>query len=444
MTASASSPPASAAHRGVAYFDHAATTPVLPAVIEAMAAELARPGNASSLHASGRRARRVVEESRERIAEALAARPSEVVFTAGGTESDNLAVKGMYWARHAEDERRVRVLASAVEHRAVLDAVRWLGAFAGARVEWVAVDRLGRLDLDDLRRRVVEGPGGPGSVALISAMWANNEVGTLQPIAEVVAVAGEHGIPVHSDAVQAVGHVPVRFDEAAPQGSAASQGLAARQGLAAPQGSAAPQGLAAPQALTLSGHKLGGPVGAGALLVRREQTLVPLQHGGGQEREVRSGTLDVPAIAGLAVAVEAAVADQPAESGRLAALRDALVAGILAVAPDAVLGGEPDPAGRRGGNAHLWVPGCEGDSLLLLDAAGVECSTGSACSAGVPEPSHVLTAMGYDDELGRASLRFTLGRTSTAAEVDRLLEVLPGVLERARAAGITSRRKASA
>ncbi len=400
--------------RSTAYLDHAATTPMLASVIDAMDEQFRLTGNASSMHAAGRRARRTVEESRERIAAALSARPSEVVFTAGGTESDNLAVKGMFWSRRAEDPARVRVLASAVEHHAVLDAVQWLGEFAGASVEWLPVDRWGRVDPAEVRERIVRGPGGAASVAALTCMWANNEVGTLQPVPAIAATSHEFGIPVHTDAVQAVGAVPVDFAEADDR----------------------------PDALSFSGHKLGGPVGAGALLLRRDTPLVPLQHGGGQEREVRSGTLDVAAIAGLAVAVETAVAARAEHAARISRLRDRLIAGVLTIAPDAVVGGDRDPAGRLPGNAHIAFPGCEGDALLLLlDAAGVECSTGSACSAGVPEPSHVLLAMHYDDDLARASLRFSLGHTSVDADVDRTLAVLPEVLGRARAAGAAARAR---
>ena len=384
------------------YLDHAATTPMLPVAAEAMTRELGRVGNASSLHASGRRARRVVEESRETIARALGARPGDVVFTSGGTEADNLALKGVFWSRRAEDPRRVRILSTAVEHHAVLDPLVWLGESDGADVELLPVDGQGRLRLDALRESVERDPG---SVALISVMWANNEVGTLQPVDEVVALAAEHGIPVHSDAVQAVGAVPVDF---------AASGL---------------------DALTFTGHKVGGPYGVGALAVRRELAVSALVHGGGQERDIRSGTLDVPAIAGFAAAIEHSVKVQDEHATRVAALRDDLVRRVLEVVPDAHLHGAPAGPGRLPGNAHLGFPGCEGDSLLmLLDARGIECSTGSACSAGVPQPSHVLLAMGCDAEQARHSLRFSFGHSSTAADVDAVAEAIGPVVERARAA----------
>jgi cysteine desulfurase len=375
---------------------------MLPAAVEAMTAHLGDVGNPSSLHASGRAARRIVEESRETIAQALNCRPGEVVFTSGGTESDNLALKGLFWSRRDADPARVRILASSVEHHAVLDALDWLGEEEGAKVELLPVDHAGRLDVDAFRAAVERDPG---SVAVVSVMWANNEVGAIQPIEDIVAIASAHDIPVHTDAVQAVGAVRVDF---------AACGV---------------------DALTLTGHKLGGPYGVGALVLRRELSLTPLLHGGGQERDIRSGTLDMPAIAGFAAAVEHAVKVQPEYAERMAALRDSLVRRVIQAVPDAHLHG--DPENRLPGNAHLGFPDCEGDSLLmLLDARGIECSTGSACSAGVPQPSHVLLAMGLDDEGARHSLRFTLGRTSTEADVDALVEAIGPAVERARGARI--------
>ncbi|WP_433497735.1 cysteine desulfurase family protein [Sphaerimonospora sp. CA-214678] len=382
---------------GTAYLDHASTTPMLPEAIEAMTAQLGRVGNPSSLHAAGRRARRVVEESRETIASALGARPSEVVFTAGGTEADNLAIKGLFWAR----ERR-RILISAVEHHAALDPARWLADRHGAIVELLEVDEHGRVHPDTLRAAIERDPG---DVALVSVMWANNEVGTVQPIRGLAAIAHEHGIPFHTDAVQAVGQLPVGFAESGVD------------------------------AMTVSGHKVGGPMGVGALLLARGADPVPVLHGGGQERDVRSGTLDAPAIAGFAAAVQVAVESLATTSERLSALRDDLIERVRQAVPDVVLNG--DPVDRLPGNAHFSFPGCEGDALLmLLDAKGVECSTGSACSAGVAQPSHVLLAMGHEGVRARGSLRFSLGHTSTKADVDRVAEVIGHVVERARRAGI--------
>jgi len=390
---------------GIVYLDHAATTPMLPVVVEAMTAHLPDVGNANSLHASGRRARRVVEESRETVARAVGCRPGEVVFTSGGTEADNLAVKGIYWSRRDTDPRRRRVLSTAVEHHAVLDPLDWLAEHEDADLELLPVDERGRLLVDALRDSIERDPD---SVALISVMWANNEVGTLQPIAEVVELAAAYEIPVHTDAVQAVGAVPVDF---------AASGV---------------------DALTLTGHKLGGPYGVGALVLRRELDVTPLGHGGGQERHIRSGTLDTPGIAAFAAAVEAAVKAQPEHAERMQALRDDLVRRVIEAVPEAHLHGpQLDRAAtdRLPGNAHIGFPGCEGDSLLmLLDARGIECSTGSACSAGVPQPSHVLLAMGCDVEQARHSLRFSFGHTSTVADVDAVVAAIVPVVERARAA----------
>jgi len=392
------------AHPRLAYLDHAATTPTYPEVIEAMAAQLGRLGNASALHGSGRSTRRVVEESRETIAAAVNSRPSEVVFTSGGTEADNLAIKGFFWARRKADPGKVRILTTSVEHHAVLDPLRWLANEAGAVVELLEVDTDGRLDVEALHAAVERDPG---SVAVISVMTANNEVGTLQPIDQVVSIAEPHGIPVHSDSVQALGQVPVDF---------AASGL---------------------DAMTVTGHKIGGPFGVGALILRREAELVPLLHGGGQERDVRSGTVDAPASVGFAVAAELAVKGQPERALMLSALRDELIDGVQRLVPDAQLNG-PHASGRLPGNAHLSFPGCEGDSLLmLLDAQGIECSTGSACSAGVPQASHVLLAMGRDEGIARGSLRFSLGHSSSRGDVERVLDAIGPVVDRARAAGVS-------
>ncbi len=393
---------------GPVYLDHAATTPMHADAYAAMTAQLRRTGNASSLHASGRAARRVVEESRETIARAIGCRPGEVVFTSGGTESDNLALKGLYWARRAQDARRTRILTSAIEHHAVLDPLVWLAEQEGAEVELLPVNACGELLVNAFREAVERDPE---SVALVSVMWANNEVGTLQPLADVVEIAHAHGIPVHTDAVQAVGQVPVDF---------------AHSGV---------------DALTFTAHKLGGPYGVGALVVRRDLTVTPLQHGGGQERDIRSGTIDVPAIAGFAVATELAVKQQHEHAMRVSHLRDDLVARVRALVPDAALNGDGSCSldKRLPGNAHLVFPGCEGDSLLmLLDARGIECSTGSACSAGVPQASHVLLAMGCSQEKARSSLRFSLGHTTTAADIDALVTAIAPVVERAKAAGVTA------
>ncbi len=384
------------------YLDHAATTPMLPEALDAMTEELAQLGNPSSLHNAGRRARRIVEESREQIAAAYGARPSEVVFTSGGTEADNLAVKGLFWARSAADPGRRRVLTAPIEHHAVLDCAGWLRDHEGAEISWLALDRVGRVGPESLREAVERDAD---AVALVSVMWANNEVGTVQPVAGLAAVAREYRIPFHSDAVQAAGQLPV---------SLADSGAAA---------------------LTVTAHKIGGPVGAGALLLAKGTDPVPVLHGGGQERDVRSGTLDAPAIRAFAVAVEIATERRSDEAKRLAELRDDLIAQVLAAVPDAVLNGAPPGPGRLPGNAHFSFPGCEGDALLmLLDAKGIACSTGSACTAGVAQPSHVLLALGADEARARGSLRFSLGHSSTQADVDALGAVIGEAVERARRA----------
>jgi cysteine desulfurase len=301
------------------------------------------------------------------------------------------------------------VLVSAIEHHAVLDSAWWLAEHEGAQVEVLPVDRDGRVRPETLATALADEPE---SAAVVSVMWANNEVGTVNPIRELAEVAHGHGVPIHTDAVQAVGILPVDF---------AASGV---------------------DALTLTGHKLGGPYGAGALLLGREVPVMPLLHGGLQERDVRSGTLDTPAVVGLATAVELSVADAPRRAAELGGLRDDLVGKILATVPEAVLNGDPGTGvidggpSRLPGNAHLSFPGCEGDSLLmLLDAHGIECSTGSACTAGVARPSHVLLAMGADEATARGSLRFSLGHTSTASDVERVTAVIGQVVERARKAG---------
>lgn len=386
------------------YLDHAATTPMHAEAIGAMAAALGEVGNASSLHTAGRAARRRLEEARESLAARLGARPSEVIFTAGGTDSDNLAVKGIYWARRDADPVRRRIITTGVEHHAVLDAVDWLVEHEGAQLTVLPCDAEGSVSPAALRAALDE----HDDVALVTVMWANNEVGTLMPITEMAAIAAEFGVPMHSDAVQAIGQVPVDF---------AASGLSA---------------------LSLTAHKFGGPTGVGALLLRRDTACVPLLHGGGQERDVRSGTPDVAGAVAMATAAGIAVGAQESTAARLRALRDRLVDGVLGSIDDAHLNGARGDR-RLPGNAHFTFRGCEGDSLLmLLDANGVECSTGSACTAGVARASHVLLAMGQQSEDARGSLRLSLGHTSTEADVDAALAVLPAAVERARQAALAS------
>jgi cysteine desulfurase len=379
------------------YLDHAATTPMVPEAVEAMTRELTRVGNASSLHASGRSARRVVEESREAIAAQVGASPAELIFTSGGTESDNLAVKGAFWS--GVEVGRREVVASAVEHHAVLDSVAWLGHLPSAEVSYVPVDAAGRVDLSAFAGVV------DTRTALVSVMWANNEVGTLQPVRQIATIAGEHGAITHSDAVQAVGHIEVDF---------AASGL---------------------DLLSFTAHKLGGPYGIGALLARRELRLAPILHGGGQERDVRSGTLDVAATAGFAAALEVASKKRVEEVHRIRRLRTDLVDSVLAAVPWAVPHGSTAEDDRLPGIANIGFPGCSADAILmLLDAAGIDCSTGAACSAGVSQPSHVLIAMGRSEADARSALRFSLGHSSTLADVRALAAALPEAVQRAKAA----------
>ena len=378
---------------------------MLPEAIAAMTEELAQLGNPSSLHNAGRRARRVVEESREQLAEVFGARASEVIFTSGGTEADNLAVKGLFWARRAADPRRSRVLTTAVEHHAVLDSVRWLCDAHGAARRLARGGR--RWPRFRLTCCVPRWPPTRATAAVVSVMWANNEVGRRAAGRR----AGRRGARVR-------GAVPHR------RGAG---------------GGPDPGGLRRRPAwtrMTVTAHKLGGPVGVGALILGKGLAPVPVLHGGGQERDIRSGTLDAPAIRAFAVAAAwRARSGARLEAKRIAALRDDLIRQVLLAVPDAVLNGPPPGPDRLPGNAHFSFPGCEGDALLLLlDAKGIACSTGSACTAGVAEPSHVLLAMGADESRARGSLRFSLGHTTTQADVDALGAAIGEAVTRARRA----------
>lgn len=393
------------------YLDHAATTPVSAEVIRVMAEDLARFGNASSLHARGRDARRRVEESRETIAKVLRARPAEVIFTSGGTESDNLGVLGLWRQRREEDPRRRRIVVSAIEHSAVLDCVEHLEAAEGAIVTRVMPDQEGRITAQAVRAAIETGQSpllGPATVALVAVMWVNNEIGTVQPVADIAAVAHEYGIPVLSDAVQAVGHVPVDF------------------------------GASGLDVAAVSGHKVGGPPGVGVLLARTDLALAPMTFGGGQERQLRSGTLATSLIVGLGVALRETADRMPEQVDRLVGLRDSLISRAVQAVPGVYPTGfweAGDRIRRSPANAHLLLPECEGDSLLfLLDAAGIACSTGSACHAGIPQPSHVVIAMGFSEAQARGALRLTLGHTSTQADVDAVVDALPEAVARAQRA----------
>lgn len=380
------------------YLDHAATTPMRPSALAAYAEAAATVGNASSLHGAGRRARRRVEEARESLAAHLGCRPSEVVFTSGGTESDNLAVLGQAAASGGDV-----VAVGATEHHSVLDSAAHLATArgGGADVRVLPVDRRGAVAPDTVRSLADEvGP----RLALVAAMLGNNEIGTLTDVAGVAAAARSVGAAVHTDAVQAVGHVPVDF------------------------------GALGVTSLSLSAHKFGGPLGVGALIIDRGAECLPVGFGGGQERDLRSGSVDVPGVVAMAAALDEAVRDMDAEAVRLGRLRDRLIAGVLAQVPDAVANGGGE---RLPGIANLTFPGCSGESLiLLLDAAGIECSTGSACTAGVAEPSHVLLALGAGEAAARSSLRLSLGYTTTEDDVDAAIAALAPAAERARVAGL--------
>jgi cysteine desulfurase len=383
----------------MAYFDYAATTPMPEVVIDAWTSAVHQRGNASATHRDGQKSRLLWEEGRDKIAAAIGALPFDVTLTGSGTEAINLAIKGLFWGRNGRPANRdagapiphPRVLTTEAEHHAALDAVNWLVHAEGATVDFVRVDETGTVDLADLRAKL-----GP-DVALFTTLWTNNEVGTIQPVADIVAAAAAANVPVHLDAVATLGYTPIDF---------ASSGLAA---------------------LSVSAHKAGGPVGVGALAVSRSWPIVPLIHGGSQQR-LRSGSLDAAGVYAAGIAAEFATADLTAKAAKLEALRDRLATGILATIPGAVLRGH---ATRRSpGNVHVTVSGLDSVSaLFLLDEAGHDVSAGSACQAGVQSPSHVLRAMGVPDADG--PLRFTLGHENTAAEVDELLNLLPGIVARA-------------
>ncbi len=382
------------------YLDHAATTHLRPEAAQAWIVAGQHVGNASSLHTSGRSARRIVEQARESIAEDLGVRPSAVIFTAGGTESNNLAIKGIFWARSADGGPR-HIVTSAIEHHAVLDPVLWLRDHQDAEITFLDVDSTGKVSVDQLRSLLQA-----GDIALVSIMWANNEIGTIQPVQEISALCQEFGVPFHTDAVQAFGQINLDL-----------VGLKAT-------------------AVTLSSHKIGGPVGVGALIIDPHEKVVPVTHGGGQEREIRSGTLDPASVSAFAAASRLVTLSVDAHAQEMRDIQQYLVSSVEACVPEARLNGPAPGVARLPNNIHFSFPGCEGDSLLmLLDAAGIDCSTGSACTAGIPEPSHVLLAMGVDQKIARASLRFSLGRGSSKEDVDHLVTVLPNAVERAVRAG---------
>ena len=377
------------------YLDHAATTPMFDVAIDAMNTSLRKLGNPSSLHTEGRSTRKDVEDAREKIAKAIDCLASEIIFTGSGTEADNAAIKGLFW----HSDKKV-IVVSSIEHHAVLDPAHWLVEHEGAELIEIPVNSDGVIDLDFLKKVVAD----RGSeIALISVMHSNNETGVIQPLADVVKIAGD--IPVHCDAVQSFTKVPLSFKEL---------------------------GLFA---MTISGHKVGGPLGIGALILRRAVEIPALLHGGGQEREIRSGTLNAPSIVAFAAAVEAKLYN----AAKVASLRDSFESGVLSSRPDAVINGKSAP--RLPGISNITFPGTQSDSLLLLmDSQKVSCSTGAACTAGVHRPSHVLMAMGLTDVVSQSSLRFSFGSTNTEKDVAYALAVLPEVIERGLAANAVGKK----
>ena len=387
------------------YLDHAATSPIRPSVLAHYSKALEQVGNPASVHSFGQSSRQMLEEARETIAESIGCDRNEVIFTSGGTESDNLAVKGIYWQSHGQDRNRTLIVTSSAEHAAVLDAVNWLVTEQGAEAHFVSMNDDGVLDLaefsDVLNKR-------SDQIALVSLMWANNEIGVIHPIQKITALAREYAIPVHSDAIAALGHIPVNF---------AASGLSA---------------------MTITGHKVGSPVGVGALILARSEKLTPVFHGGGQERNLRSGTPDAAAASAMALAVKEAVGEQAQLELLHAKLSARLVAGVREVAPDVKVSSEHAP--RLANNVHFRFPGCLGDSLLfLLDVNGVSVSTGSACAAGVSSPSHVVLSLGANSDEAMGTMRITFGHNSSDADVDAFLDAFPKAYEGAKKAGLTRR-----
>ncbi len=369
------------------YLDNASTTSLAPEALESMLPFLQESwGNPSSIHGTGREARKAIDRARRQVAAAIGAEVKDIYFTAGGSESDNWAIKGIAFAHR---NRGNHIITSAIEHHAVLEPCEWLEK-QGFRVTRLPVDATGRVRPEDVERAV-----SPETV-LISVMAANNEIGTLEPIGEIAAIAKRHGIPFHTDAVQAIGAVPIDVR---------------RSGI---------------DLLSLSGHKFHGPKGVGALYVRGGLKIDPLVHGGEQERGYRSGTENVPGIVGMGTAIERAMARMDENARRISALRDRLIRGILERIPGSRLNGHPET--RLPNNCHVSIPGAQGEALLLrMDLVGIACSSGSACTSGSLDPSHVLQAIGLDEEEAGGSLRLTLGEETTEAEIDEVLRVLPGI-----------------
>lgn len=367
------------------FLDHASTTPLRPEAKAALTNALELTGNPSSVHSSGQQTRALVEDARDQVAQAAGCNRSEVVFTSGGTEANNQAIKGLYWA-----SGKKLIISSPLEHHAVIDPIQWLETNQGAEVHWLSVNRLGQVDLAELQSVL----GARASkVALIALMWVNNETGVITDIPAVTRLANRFSIPVHSDAVAAFGNLPIDF---------ASSGLST---------------------MAISGHKVGAPIGVGALIVGRDQKPSSLMHGGSQERSLRSGTLSYPMIASFGAASVAASADLEAREARISQLRDELELKVLAKLPGAIVTAAGST--RAFHNAHFIFPGAQSDNLLfLLDQAGISASAGSACTAGVLAPSHVLLSMGVTPELADCAIRVSLGHSTTESDIDAFVAAI--------------------
>ena len=387
------------------YLDHAATSPIRASVLELYVATLSEIGNPASVHSFGQHSRQILEQAREEIAKAINCDRNEVIFTSGGTESDNLAIKGIYWDVNSKDPSKNVIVSAAAEHHAVLDTINWLVDSQNAELYLIPSDDQGVLDIAAMERYLEQNAS---RVALISVMWANNEIGVIHPISEITKIAKSYSIPVHSDAIAALGHIPVDFAES---------------------------GLAA---MTITGHKLGGPVGSGALILRRDQKLTPVNHGGGQERNLRSGTPDAASAAALALTITEAITDQENLAQKHKIMSQRIIAGVKQIASDVIVSAENAP--RLPNNVHFRFPGCLGDSLLfLLDHDGVSISTGSACTAGVSGPSHVVLSLGASNDEAMGTLRITLGHSTKDQDIDAFLEAFPKAYQGAKKAGLTRR-----
>ena len=385
-----------AVHSSQIYLDHAATTPMVQPAIDALTAQILKTGNASSLHSTGRSVRKELEEARELIAKAAGCSAIDVIFTGTGTEADNLAIKGLYWLG-AKAGKKV-IITSTFEHHAVMDPIKWLQEHEGATVIEIPVNKSGSLNLAALQEAVNQHGE---QVAFISIMHSNNEIGTVQPIDQVVKIAGD--IPVHTDAVQSFGKIEFNFNQL---------GLAAA---------------------TISAHKVGGPLGVAALILKKGVNIEPVLHGGGQERDIRSGTFNAPGIIAFAAAASNAMAQMKARDVKIRKLKGLLITKVLAAVPDAWVNGQSENS--LPGVANITFPGTDNEGmLLLLDMAGIACSTGSACSAGVHRPSHVLMAIGLTEDETTSSLRFSLGESNTEAEIEKLATVIASVVEKSKSA----------